>query len=183
MRYTLFHIYFRFQAAIFNFPPIPTSPYTNICPIMLFDAKNMRITLKFYIYSICNVRFRCFRFHVRHFDFRLKSHRIVHRALLLSAAVTLASLKTYAATLNLLPKAIHALLIRWSPRQSLFHQKIIHATFDNGLDYFENLNVILSGFDGSRYTPKCNGKFRRATEILKKNEGGATLHLSPLFEG
>jgi len=43
-----------------------------------------------------------FRFHVRHFYFRLNSHRIVHRAMLLSAAVTSTSSKINAATLNLL---------------------------------------------------------------------------------
>jgi len=59
--------------------------------------------------------------------------------------------------------------------------KIIHIAFTSGdvirkrLDYFENLNVIPLGFDGSRNTPKCNEKFRRATEIFEKNEGGATL--------
>jgi len=44
----------------------------------------MRIPLKFNIYSISNVRYS---------DCRLKSHRIVHRAMLLSASVTSASSK------------------------------------------------------------------------------------------
>jgi len=43
---------------------------------MLFDAKDMRMLLKFHIYSISNVRFKWFRFQVRHFDFQLNSHRI-----------------------------------------------------------------------------------------------------------
>jgi len=80
-------------------------------------------------------------------------------------------------------------LIQWSPSLSNFHQKIIHTTFTSGdviwkrvLDYFENLNVIPLGFDGSRNKQKRNGKFRRATEIFKKSEGGITLH-PPLFEG
>jgi len=38
--------------------------------------------------------FKCFRFPVRHYDYRLNSHRIVHRAMLLSAAMTSASSKT-----------------------------------------------------------------------------------------
>jgi len=45
----------------------------------------------------------------RHFDFWCNSDRIVHSAKLLLAAVTSASSKTNAATLNLLPKAIYAL--------------------------------------------------------------------------
>jgi len=40
----------------------------------------------------------------------------------------------------------------------------------NELDYFENLNVILSRFDGSRNTPQRSEKLRRATEIFKNNE-------------
>jgi len=76
LRYTLFHIYFRFQAAIFNFSLTVTSSYTKICPTMLCDVKNILIPLKFHIYSIYNVRFKCFQFHVCHFYFRLNSHRI-----------------------------------------------------------------------------------------------------------
>jgi len=83
-----------------------TSYCTNIRPTMLFDANDMRIPLKFHKYSISNVRFKCFRFPVRHFDFRLNSHRIVHRVMLVSAAVTSASSKTNAATFNLLPQVI-----------------------------------------------------------------------------
>jgi len=45
--------------------------------------------------------------------------------------------------------------------------------FDNGLDCFENLNVIPSRFDGSKNKPKRNVKCLRVTEIFKKNEGAA----------
>jgi len=122
---TLCHIYFRFQAAIFNFLPTLTSSCTNIRSTMLFDAKHMWIPLKFHTYSIRNViRLKCFRFHVHHFDCRLNSHRIVSRAMLLSAAGTSVSSNTNAATLNLLQK-----LIQWSPSLSHFHQKIIHTSF------------------------------------------------------
>jgi len=82
---------------------------TNIRPTTLFDAQDMLIPLKFHIYSICNVRFKCFRFHVRHFALRFNSHRTVHRAMLLSPVVTSASSKTNAATLNLFTKVIYAL--------------------------------------------------------------------------
>jgi len=61
------------------------------------------------IYSNCIIRFKCFWFHVRRFDFRLNSHRNVHRAMLQSAAVTSASSKINAATFNLLPNLIYAL--------------------------------------------------------------------------
>jgi len=85
-------------------------------------------------FHICNVRFKCFRFHVRQFDFRLNSHRIVHRAMLLSAAVTSATSKTNAATLKFASKVDLRPLIQWSPSLSHFHQKIIH--------YFRWRNLI-----------------------------------------
>jgi len=137
---------------------------------MLFDAKRMRIPLKFHIYSVCNVRFKCFRFQVRHFDFRLNSHRIVHRAMLLSAAVTSASSKINAATLNFLPKVIHTLWFNGHQVFYIFINKsssppsLLVTIFDNGLNYLENLNVIPSRVDGSRNRPKRNGTFERATE-------------------
>jgi len=55
----------RFQAVFFNFLLTLTSSCANFRPTMLFDSKDMRIPLKFHIYYICNVRFKCFRFHVR----------------------------------------------------------------------------------------------------------------------
>jgi len=62
LRYTLFHIYFLFQAAIFDFSLTLTSSCTNVRPTMLFDSKDMWIQLKFHICFICNVRFKRFRF-------------------------------------------------------------------------------------------------------------------------
>jgi len=114
--YTLFHIYFLFQAAIFDCSLILKS--SCIRPTVLLNAKYMRILLKFHMYSICNVRCKCFRFYVRHFYFRLNSYRIVYKAMLLSAAVTSASLKANTATLNLLPKAIYAL---WFSGHQVYH--------------------------------------------------------------
>jgi len=147
----------------------------------------MRIPFKCHIFSICSVRFKCFRFHVCHFDFRLNSHRIVHRAMLLSAAVTSTSLKTNAAMLNLLPKVIYAF---WFNGHQVYHTFTKNSStppwlpvtkFDNGFDYFENLNVFPSRFENM---PKRNGKLWRTTEILnKQNEGGVQLLQPPLFEG
>jgi len=83
----------------------------------------MQIPLTFHIYSIFNVRFKYFRFPIRHFDFRLNMHLIMHRAMLLSATVTPSSSKTNAATLNLLSfKGDLRPLIQWSPSLSHFHQ-------------------------------------------------------------
>jgi len=76
---------------------------------MLFDAKDIRILLTLRIYTTCNVRFKRFRFYVRHFDFWLNWNRIVNMAMFLSAAVTTAFLKTSAATLNLISKVIYVL--------------------------------------------------------------------------
>jgi len=65
-------------------------------------------------------------------DFRLNSHRIVNRAMLLSEAVTSASSKTNAATLNLLPKVIYALWFNGHQVYHMFTKKIIHPTFTSG---------------------------------------------------
>jgi len=106
----------------------------------------------------------------------------VSRAILLSAAVTSASSKTNAATLNLLPKMIYALCVNGRQVYHIFTKKLsippsLPATkFDNALVYFENLDVIPSRFDGSRNTPKRHVKFRRATEIFKKKEEVQLLH-------
>jgi len=53
--------------------------YQHSSHYVFIDAKNMRIPIKFHIYSICNVRFKCFQFHVHHFDFLLNSNRILLR--------------------------------------------------------------------------------------------------------
>jgi len=121
---TLFHIYFQFQAAIFNCPPTLTSFCANIRPTVLFDAKYMRIPLKFHI---SNVRFKCFRFHIRHFDCWLNSFRIVHRAVLLSAGVTSAFLKK---------KFNGHQVYHMFTKKSSTSGDVIRQW-----DYFENLNV------------------------------------------
>jgi len=92
----------------------------------------MRIQLKFHIYFTHNIRFKCFRFHVRHFDLRLNSHRIVHRAILLSAAVTCGILKNKRSNIEFVSEGDLRPLILWSPSLSHFHQKIIHPTFTSG---------------------------------------------------
>jgi len=38
---------------------------------------------------------------------------------------------------------------------------------------------VISGFDSSRNSPKRNGKFRRTTEIFRKNEGGCNFAPRP----
>jgi len=118
----LFFIYFRFQAAIFDFSLIRTSSCTNVRP-MLFNAKDMRIPMKSHIYSICNLRFKCFRLHVRHFYFRLNLDRNVHRAMLLSTAMTSASSKTNAVTLNFVIKVIYALRLNGHQVYHIFTKK------------------------------------------------------------
>jgi len=49
---TLFHIYFRFLAAFFDFSLTLTSSCTSVRPTMLFDPKGMRILLTFHLFSI-----------------------------------------------------------------------------------------------------------------------------------
>jgi len=154
---------------------IPTSHYIVI-------RKNMRIPLKFRKYSICNDRFKCFRFHVCHFYFQLNSHRIVHRAMLLSAAITS---KTNAATLSLLPKVIYAIwftkFITFSPKN---HPRHLYFPWRNSITDWTISKIATSfdhTFDGSRNTPEWNGKFRPSTKIFQL--GGAAFAHPPLFEG
>jgi len=108
------NIYFRLQAAIIDFSLTLTSSWTKIRPTMLFDA--MRIPLKFRIYSICNVRFNCFRFPPFWFPVELGSN--CAQCDVAISSVTSVSSKTNAATLNLLPKAIYAL---WFNGHQVYH--------------------------------------------------------------
>jgi len=128
LRYTLFHFHFRLQGAIFNFTLTLASDSNSSHHVV--RLKKMRIPLKFYIYSIYIFRYQYFRFNVRHFDFRLNADRILHKAMLLPAAVTLASSKTNGAMLNLFRIGD----LRPSIQQSLssfshFHLEIIQHTF------------------------------------------------------
>jgi len=61
--------------------------------------------------------------------------------------------------------------VTFSPKN---HPHRLHSQWRNSLTgwTFSKIYVIQSGFDGSRNTPKRTGKFRRATEICTKNEGG-----------
>jgi len=111
--------------------------------------------LKFYIYSICNGRFKCFRFHGRHFDFRLNSHRIVHRAMLLSAAVISASSKTNAAMLYLLPKwftSFDSMVTKFNTFSPKNHPHHLHFRWRNSiagllLDYWSISKISTSFHD------------------------------------
>jgi len=59
------------------------------------STKNYAISVEIShrLHSICNIRYKHFSFHVRHFDFRLNAGRILRRAMLLPATVTLTSSK------------------------------------------------------------------------------------------
>jgi len=76
--------------------------------------------------------FKCFRFHVRHLDFRLNLDRNVHMAMLLSAAVTSASYKNKRSNVEFASKDDLRRLIQWSSSLSHFNQEIIYLTFTSG---------------------------------------------------
>jgi len=48
-RSTLFHVYFQFQTAIFDFSVTLMLSCTKLRPTMLFDSKDMQLRLKFHI--------------------------------------------------------------------------------------------------------------------------------------
>jgi len=56
------------------------------------------------------------------------------------------------------------------------------TSFDNKMNYYQNLNAISSSFDGSRNMPKRTVKFW-AAEIYKKNERNCSICGPTLFEG
>jgi len=58
--------------------------------------------------------------------------KFFYRAMLLSAAVTVASSETNTATLNLLLLGDIRPLIQWSPSASHFHKEIIHPAVTSG---------------------------------------------------
>jgi len=125
MRCTLFHIYFRFQVAIFNFSTTLTSLCTNIRPTMLFDAKDMRIHLKIHKYSIYNVRFKCFWFYVRHFDFRWTRIELC-TGCCCDRSGDFGILKNKRSNVEFAFKGDLRPLIPWSPSLSHFHQNHPH---------------------------------------------------------
>jgi len=129
--YVLFHMHFRLQTAIFDFSLTLTSSCTKIRLTMLFDVKDMRIPLKFHIYPICNVRFKCFQFHVRHSDFRWTriefcTGRCCYQQWWLRHPKNKRRNVEFASKSDLRP------LIQWSSSSSHFYQQIIHLNFTSG---------------------------------------------------
>jgi len=149
----------------------------------------MRIPLKFHMYFICNVRFKYFRFHVCHFDFRLNSDRIVHRAMLLLAAVTLASSKANAATLNLLPMVIYAvdsMVTKFFTFSRKNHPPHLHFQWRNSITRltiskistsFHHALVALGIRRSAIQIPMSNW------DIQEKRVGAAFAPTPPLFDG
>jgi len=116
-------------------------------PPWFSGQRNKRIPLKFHIYSTCNYRYKNFRIHARHFNFRLNADRILHRAMLLPAAVTSASSKTNAAMSHWLPLVIYTLWFICHKVYLIFTKKsstprsLPVTSFDNGLDYMSKISI------------------------------------------
>jgi len=92
LRYTFIHIHFRLQVAVFDFSLTLASDSINIRPIVLiYPPKCGSRPLKFHIYSFSNFTYNYFQFYVRQIDFQLNANRILHRTMLLAAAVTSAA--------------------------------------------------------------------------------------------
>jgi len=106
LRYTLFRIYFRLKATMFDFSSPWRRPGLAFVPLCcsMQNICGFRWSFAYFLSAMSNLIVSDFC----HFDFRLNSDRIVHSVMLLLVAVTSASSKTNAATLNLLPKAIYA---------------------------------------------------------------------------
>ena len=63
-------------SAILDLPVIPTSESIHSSLIVLMDADNVVQLLDFHCwqhFKICNLSGMCFRYYIRHFDFRLNT--------------------------------------------------------------------------------------------------------------
>jgi len=148
---------------------------TIIRPTILFDPKNVQIPWKFHMYSICNFRYKNIWFHVRYFNFRLKTERIVYSAMLQPTA---ASKTTNSATLDLLHRwftpfdLMATLFITFSPRNN---PPYLHIRWRNSTT--GRLNVILSSLGISR------SALKNSLRYSSKTGGAAACEATPLFEG
>jgi len=125
VRYTLFHVYFRFQVAIFNCSLTLTPSFTNVRPNMLFDAKDMRIPLKFHTYSICNVRFNLiivFQVSRPPFWFPVELALNCVQGDIAIGSGDFGILKNIRSNVEFASKVDLRPLIQWSPSLSHFHQ-------------------------------------------------------------
>jgi len=167
------------RSAIFDFPPTLTSFH--------YVVRCKRYVDSVEISHLFHLRFECFWFHVRHFDFRLYSHRILHKAMLLSAAVTSVSPKTKAATLNMYSKGDLRPLIHWSPSFSpKYHPPHLHFRWRNSITGW-TISKISTPF---HHALMALGIHRSAMEISdgqlrysRKTKNGCNFALCPMFEG
>jgi len=109
------------------FRPPWRRPVLTVVPLCCSMQKicGFRWNFPSYIYSLCNVRFKYFMFYVRHFDFRLNSHWIVH-------SDDFGILINKHSNVEIVSKVDLRFLIQWSQSLSHFHQEIIHTTFTSG---------------------------------------------------
>ena len=108
---TILHIYFRLRAAMFDLPVTPTSKSIRVCPIVLLDPENVGSPLKFLchqLFKICYPSYRCFRYHIRHFNVRLNTADFQHGVTLSAAVVTLVLSKVSEVMLHSFPLVKYA---------------------------------------------------------------------------
>jgi len=174
LRYTLF--YFRFQAAIFDFCSPWRRPVLTFVPLSCSMQKTCGFRCEIHIYAICNVRFTCFWFHVRYFDFRLNSHRIVQGDIAISSSDfgilnnnwTQQRWICFQGRFTPFDSMVTK-FIPFSPNPPHFHflwrNSITGWTILKISTLFHHALMVL------RNTPKRNEKIWRTTEIFKKIEG------------
>ena len=100
-------MYFRFMAAIFDFPFTPTSESIHYSFTVLLHPENMEdsvgISLPATIQDLHSELYMCFRYHISHFDFRFNTVGFLHSVTLWAAVVTSMYSKNSEATLCSFP--------------------------------------------------------------------------------
>jgi len=131
-----------------------------------------------FTYSICNIRFKYFLFRVRHFDFRLNSHRIAQGDVAISSG-DFCILKNKRSNIEFASKGDLRPVIQWSlslshftiksstPPSLLWRNSIICRTIAKISTSFHRALLALE------IRRSVMQKFRRATKIFKKTRGAA----------
>ena len=150
------------MAAILDLPVIPTSESVHRSLTVLIDANIVGVAIEFPLFKICNSSCMCFRYYIRHFDFRFYTVRIQPGVTLWAAKVSSKFSKISEATLYSFPWLKYASSFEvcqnatfWlNISSTLLRFRCPHLM--TGWTTFRCLNVILLGLNGPKNVPKRN---------------------------
>ena len=97
-------MYFRLMAVMFDLLVTRMSESIHVSPTVLLDPENVGVAVKnplpATIQDLYNPSHKCFRYHIRHFDFRLNTVGFKHSVAFSAATVTSAFSKISEAKLH-----------------------------------------------------------------------------------